>query len=60
MEAITFCWGRLSQTASETGKPALLEWLCERHYAQAQPVVASSHKTSERDRVNIWTLRGLT
>ncbi len=34
-----------------------LDWLHENHYTQAQPVIVSSYKTSDCDRVNIWTLR---
>ncbi len=35
-----------------------LDWLHERHYTQAEPVVASSYKTSHCARLNIWILRG--
>ncbi len=34
-----------------------MDWSHERHHTQAQPVVVSSYKTSDCDRVNIWTLR---
>ncbi len=50
------------EPAGQRDKQELHDWngCMKRRYPQAQLVVASSHKTSERDRVNIWTLRGLT